>query len=673
MKRTVLFLAVALLATMALEAFPGMPVNYDYNYKRIQAPDITTPRIPEIPYRIEGKSTLPETQAIVYTVVEQFENSFWTALDKISPVAYEPKSGVLFMTGLQRKFNGTAFNGSYIQLFKSKDNGKTWDSTAVFDEDGYGAFYPSVAVTNTAGKTDMNEIPVNVWAMFYTPQGTSWGPSGGLNLTGTGSKLDPDPIESPNTNNPNNGQYWAQMKMHTYTSGNEAYIATLGLLSAKSANYQYGYYGARVVDAVSGDELSSVSPTQWDVSKFRASTALTSSYQSGMEFDFDPEGNLYAGVFNIFLPEPVDYYRMVGVSKSTDMGATWSDFNTMPKAVIDAYVTSTGNTDWRIIDPYASTALVATGDNEYGYFMAIGLWQTGDQNFRDAQIIECYYKGGAWGIRKAAGINGFPKVFTHSNHATYGAETPWVYKYDDNPLGYEMQISRTKDGNSLILKYIDVSFPLPINPAYTITYEQTKTDGSKEEVKGNIDTVFTTDVFLAVRPVNGTTWSDPVNATNDSLANKASWIPDIVPSLSEIPLFCHHTPNVTNQNHPAYGVPRPILMLAVDLWPLATHTTISPTVTVEEETPVSYDVNTSVYPNPASSESQLIFNLVESGYVSIEVFNSLGQSQGIIYNALQTPGVHAISFDVSGYTPGAYYYTVTSGNHTQTGKFHVVK
>jgi hypothetical protein len=668
MKRSVLILAIVFMAAASIQAFAGVPENTS---SKIQ--DLTAKRITDIPVSIDGKSTLPKTQGVKYTTIEQFESSAWTHLAHISPFAYEPTSGFLYITGIGRKFdtNGN-FLGSYIQLFRSSDKGVSWDSNAVFSEDGYGSFYPSVIVTNPKKSTNINDIPVTIWGLFYTKSGTSWGATGGLSLQGSGSKWDDvEPIESPKTNNPNNGQFWNFMKMNSFVDGTEAFVAAAGMLASKSANFQYGYYGVRTWDVNGASEIASIVPSQWDVSKFKASTAMTSTYNGVMEIDFDNEGTLYASVNNVFLPEPVEFFRVPGVSKSIDMGLTWTDFNQVPKTVIDAYISSTGNTSWRAVDPYAEDAFVVTGPNEYSYFFTIGLWLEGDQNFRDIHLIECYYKGGAWGIRKVADINGFPQTFTRSDR--YSTQTKYVYKMDTDPLGSELQAAKTKDGNNILLKWIDVTLPLPISPAFTIAYDSRKTDGTTEELTGDIDTLFTTDVFLTSRPVSSNSWAVPTNATNDSIANKVTWIPNVVPSLNEVPIIMHHTPNVTNAQHPAFGIPRPILQLVTDLWPILTYSTASTAVSVEEQPTVITNVSTSVYPNPAVAESQMVFNMKETGNVQIEVFNSLGQSVGVIYSGVQYAGIHALNFDVADYVSGAYYYTVTTSNGTETGKFNVVK
>lgn len=671
MKRTVLILAIAFLASAAMQTFAGMPVNSIYP-KLGQMPDVTANKLTDIPLCIDGKNTLPKSQAVQYNIIEQFESSLWTHFSKVTPFAYEPKTGFLYMTGIGRVFENNVMAKAYVQLFRSTDKGVTWDSMAVFTEDGYGAFYPSVAVSNPMNATNINDIPVNIWGMFYTKSGTNWGANGALALQGSGSKWDNvEPIESPKTGNPNNGQLWTVMKMKSFVDGNESFVAMAGTLSPKSENFQYGYYGVRTVDVKGESEIASIVPSQWDVSKFRASTSTNTSYQSGMEFDFDNEGSLYTSVNNIFLPEPVEYFRVPGVSKSTDMGLTWTDFNKVPQAVIEAYVSSTGNNTWRAVDPYAQDAFVVTGPNQYSHFFTIGLWMDGDQTFRDVQLIECYYKDNNWGVRKVATINGYPKIFTRS--AKFSTTTKWVYKIDDDLLGYELQVAKTKDGNNILVKWIDVSLPLPISPAYTISYDSRKTDGTTEELTGDVDTIFTTDVFVSSRSVGGNSWAIPTNATNDSIANKVTWIPDIVPSLNEIPIIMHHTPVVTNTTHPAFGIPRPIIQLAADLSPIVTYSTISTVVSVEEETPVTTNVSTSVYPNPAVSESQLVFNMKQTGNVQIEVFNSLGQSVGIIYSGVQFAGIHGLNFDVSNYVSGAYYYTVTTSNGTETGKFNVVK
>jgi hypothetical protein len=62
------------------------------------------------------------------------------------------------------------------------------------------------------------------------------------------------------------------------------------------------------------------------------------------------------------------------------------------------------------------------------------------------------------------------------------------------------------------------------------------------------------------------------------------------------------------------------------------------------------------YPNPAINLSTIEFGVAVEGIVSIQLYNSVGQSVRELYNGLTTRGFHTISPDLSDLSPGIYIY-----------------
>lgn len=74
------------------------------------------------------------------------------------------------------------------------------------------------------------------------------------------------------------------------------------------------------------------------------------------------------------------------------------------------------------------------------------------------------------------------------------------------------------------------------------------------------------------------------------------------------------------------------------------------------------------YPNPCSKSTIISYLLKDEGYVSLKVFDALGNEVKTLENSRQTSGLHKVEFDASGLSEGVYYYTLTSNNLVKTNK-----
>ncbi len=72
------------------------------------------------------------------------------------------------------------------------------------------------------------------------------------------------------------------------------------------------------------------------------------------------------------------------------------------------------------------------------------------------------------------------------------------------------------------------------------------------------------------------------------------------------------------------------------------------------------------YPNPVSTTSEIRYHLAQSGPVSIQVFNQLGEVVGTVVNGIQGAGGHTATFNAGMLTNGMYYYKLQSGDFTST-------
>ncbi|MFN0156633.1 MAG: T9SS type A sorting domain-containing protein [Bacteroidota bacterium] len=79
------------------------------------------------------------------------------------------------------------------------------------------------------------------------------------------------------------------------------------------------------------------------------------------------------------------------------------------------------------------------------------------------------------------------------------------------------------------------------------------------------------------------------------------------------------------------------------------------------------------YPNPFNPNTSIQFQVHNSGFVELSVFDILGHKVATLMNEKLPVGTYAREFDGSGLTSGIYFYRVTMGKFTETKKMMLVR
>jgi len=83
------------------------------------------------------------------------------------------------------------------------------------------------------------------------------------------------------------------------------------------------------------------------------------------------------------------------------------------------------------------------------------------------------------------------------------------------------------------------------------------------------------------------------------------------------------------------------------------------------------------YPNPFNPVTNIKFELPQGGFVSLKVFNMLGEEVSTLVNQDMTVGTYKYDFDASGLATGAYFYKMTvtnsNGSFTDVKKMMLIK
>lgn len=79
------------------------------------------------------------------------------------------------------------------------------------------------------------------------------------------------------------------------------------------------------------------------------------------------------------------------------------------------------------------------------------------------------------------------------------------------------------------------------------------------------------------------------------------------------------------------------------------------------------------YPNPFNPGTLIIFEIKNTGLVTLKVYDILGKEVKTLIEEIKTPGYYSINFIANNLSSGIYFYTLKTKNYTQTNKMLLLK
>lgn len=79
------------------------------------------------------------------------------------------------------------------------------------------------------------------------------------------------------------------------------------------------------------------------------------------------------------------------------------------------------------------------------------------------------------------------------------------------------------------------------------------------------------------------------------------------------------------------------------------------------------------YPNPFNPSTTIAFTIPESGFVTLKLFNLLGQEIATLASQKMAAGKHHVQWNAQGVSSGTYVYVLTAGNHSESRKLVLLK
>jgi hypothetical protein len=79
------------------------------------------------------------------------------------------------------------------------------------------------------------------------------------------------------------------------------------------------------------------------------------------------------------------------------------------------------------------------------------------------------------------------------------------------------------------------------------------------------------------------------------------------------------------------------------------------------------------YPNPFNPSTTIHYDLQKSGFVTLKVYNVLGQEVADLVNEVRQTGTYKVTFNASSLASGVYFYTLKANNFAETRKMLLLK
>lgn len=98
----------------------------------------------------------------------------------------------------------------------------------------------------------------------------------------------------------------------------------------------------------------------------------------------------------------------------------------------------------------------------------------------------------------------------------------------------------------------------------------------------------------------------------------------------------------------------------------------SKVVEVNVVKPAVFSLNQN-YPNPFNPSTTISYSIPEKSFVTIRVYDVLGNLVTSLVNSQMEAGEHSVNFNASSLSSGIYYYQITAGNNIATKKLMLLK
>jgi len=547
--------------------------------------------------------------------VDTMGNGFGTATACITPLCFDPYSNALVF--VHRGKTPYATGSGEIWYNMSTNNGGSWNRIAAINAAAPYKLgrYPSMSISNPT-KGDLSATT----GVFTWPSLANYG-SGSFRDVGYG-------VDQP-------------------LGANQTYAAIYEPVSPDSFSSSAPVWVSDVTPSVfwSIERINATGPYLFNTQDFQtvnhqipwnAATFNDGGIVIGRGTSFN--GTLYLGVCATFPPADTNN-RIIsgwfpGYCKSTNDGATWSDFTVVDFRSIPVLNKYVRLFDTKKGDDFISYATDINIDKDGKVHLLLAVTDTtggGDGNNGKNAIVELIET--APSVWDAKIITDKIPNYAYSDDADMGLAQ----------MGLNLYYGIDATNNIMFASWIA--------PA----------DGSKDT------SAAICQIWGSYRLLNEATWSTPVNITHDNSIsfNCTHMARSLRTNGNNVTAYLLYT-NELGATGPK-GDPNNATVAYA-----GTYTFQITGVENEKNVVSSYSLAQN-YPNPFNPSTSIKFSLAEQSNVSLVVYDMLGREVATLLNGVQTKGEHQVAFNASRLASGMYVYTLRAGNYTESKKMLLMK
>ncbi|WP_337865214.1 T9SS type A sorting domain-containing protein [Ignavibacterium sp.] len=547
----------------------------------------------------------PKTAAN-YVAVDTMANSFGPGSNTINPLYYDPVSGVVAV--VHRGATTYALGSGELWWNWSTDYGTTWTRSETSVQNGQTpilARYPSMAIWNPNASTNMSEL----FGVFSWPElvggafgGLGWGVSEGLLQSSLAAIIQPPPLYAAN--------------VPTFVNANYAFWTSDNQDNASLRLF-------RTNDFLTIDQID---PPTWASSRFGDNGIIQIGGIS------DDNNNVYVGSIASFTEDIGAGGWEIGYSKSTDDGATWSDWFIPDWRQISATQDYDRLWDWLIGNAFVNYSGDITVDANGLVHLVTGLTDTSTGTNAIVEFFET--APGVWDAKIIASGTEVHDYSLYSNGADPGL----------GQTGPSIMIATNQARDFFVAQW---------------------TIGSPETG----DTIC--DVYIKTRALSDNAWDNKQNLTQtDNMNENGCHLAQYLATTSSGGtttdwLFSMYWYEAGNTTYLINQLNRSVVYVAT--------VPVRVVSGVDDGLPLNTFELAQNYPNPFNPSTNIKYSIAERSNVTIKVYDMLGSEVATLVNQVQDAGTHNVVFNASNLASGMYVYTITAGNFTATKKMMLLK
>lgn len=109
-----------------------------------------------------------------------------------------------------------------------------------------------------------------------------------------------------------------------------------------------------------------------------------------------------------------------------------------------------------------------------------------------------------------------------------------------------------------------------------------------------------------------------------------------------------------------------------DFGTMGNHTFTTDVEPITETLPSAYALEQN-FPNPFNPSTTINFSIPVEGFVTLDIYNAIGQKVASLVNETKSAGTYRVDFDAATLTSGIYFYKISVGNFNETKKMILMK